>query len=110
VLTIWKFPLETTDRCTIMMPVGRILTVQAQRGTPCIWALVDSDTPLEPRTFAIYGTGHAIEGVTEHYIGTYQMLGGSLVFHVFEITSERDRTNTQTTPAAQKSGNEKGEN
>jgi len=37
-----------------------------------------------PRTFAIYGTGHKHEHVEGTYIGTFQLDGGSLVFHVFE--------------------------
>ena len=95
--TIWKFPLETTDRQVIRMPVGsRILTVQtqSQSGKPCLWAVVDSDAPLQPRGFEICGTGHpmSINGDEIHeYIGTYQLNDGQLVFHVFEIFGDLQR-------------------
>jgi hypothetical protein len=85
VKTIWKFPLETTDLQTVRMPSGAVvLTVEAQDARPCLWALVDSEAPKVNRRFAIYGTGHPFGG--GDYIGTYQLVGGALVFHVFELT------------------------
>lgn len=40
--TIYKYPLDVTDVQEIKLPVGaEILTVQAQNGTLCLWALVD---------------------------------------------------------------------
>ena len=89
--TIWKFELEIADKQTIEMPVNaEILTVQTQNEIPCLWALVDPDDPKEDRVIKIFGTGHPIvydAGVDRKYIGTYQLRGGSLVFHVFEYTS-----------------------
>ena len=84
--SIWKFPLGVSAAIDIRMPVGaRILCVQAQFGTPCIWALVDIDAPkLVARTFYTYCTGHQHEAMTGVYVGTYQLEGGALVFHVFE--------------------------
>ena len=86
--TIWKFELTTTDEQTIEIPLGaEFLTVQVQNNNPCIWALVDPSQPTEKRHIEIYGTGHRIHtdiGVERKYIGTYQLNGGSLVFHVFE--------------------------
>jgi hypothetical protein len=83
VKTIFKYPL-TTDAPFVVTPVGaQILCVQVQRGTPCLWALVERDAPLERRHFMIYGTGHPHDGGGV-YVGTYQLEGGALVFHVFE--------------------------
>jgi hypothetical protein len=45
---------------------------------------VDPKGPLRPRRFRVAGTGHELEPYVDRYIGTFQMLGGTLVFHVFE--------------------------
>lgn len=89
--TIWKFPLITTDINTIDMPIGaEILTVQEQYGKPCLWAVVDDDVEKERRVFAIYGAGHSVSVVTDKkYIGTYQLMEGALIFHVFELWERR---------------------
>lgn len=82
---IFKYPLEVTDTQFIEVPKGAaILTVQAQKDIPCIWAQVDPDMPLIKRRILTYGTGHPIDPTeAKHYIGTYQINGGHLVFHVF---------------------------
>ena len=69
-----------------MMPrSAQILCVQTKAGAPCIWALVhEIDGPKITRTYRTYGTGHEHEAITGRYIGTYQLQGGALVFHVFE--------------------------
>jgi hypothetical protein len=85
---IYKYELAITDTQTIAMPEGaEILTVQAQRGTPCLWALVNPELPATERRIETFGTGHPVlsdTGVERRYVGTYQISGGSLVFHVFE--------------------------
>lgn len=85
--SIWKFPLETTDIQQIEMPVdAEILTIQTQAGQPCIWALVSPDAPKRKVAFEIFGTGHPVpENGRRKYVGTYQLRGGSLVFHCFEL-------------------------
>ena len=82
-LVVHKFPLRTTDRQEIYLPVSaKVLTVQVQHGTPCLWALVDEDADLTKHSLTIVGTGHPVGSVGE-YIGTYQLDSGALVFHVF---------------------------
>lgn len=83
---IWKYPFNIGDRFPLKMPLGaQILTVQVQKGSPCIWALVDVNEPdREVRWFQVYGTGHQHEEIGYRYIGTFQMDGGSMVFHLFE--------------------------
>lgn len=84
---IWKFPLKTTDAQKLSLPKGaEILCVQTQFNEPCLWALVEEGN-TEFRVFETFGTGHPVHcdmGVDRKYIGTYQLDGGSLVFHVFE--------------------------
>lgn len=86
--TIWKFELETKDGQEIHMPAGaEILTVQTQGTNPCMWALVDPEEKNQIRYFEVFEIGHSINfgmGVGRNYVGTYQLMGGSLVFHVFE--------------------------
>lgn len=76
--TIFKYPLEITDRQTLYIPRNaKLLDVQVQRGIPCLWALVDTQKAKEPRKIQIFGTGHpAVEAGI--YIATFQT--GPLVF------------------------------
>lgn len=61
------------------------LTVGVQRGRLCIWALVDTDTPMKTRYFEIYGTGHQIPRTQRRYLGTVLLHEDALVLHVFEV-------------------------
>lgn len=87
---VYKYPLSDWQE-TIKMPKdAEILTAQIQGTTTYIWALVDTDNPIEERTFAIYGTGNEIKSCGEmRYINTiFQNAGLSLtsyVWHIFEI-------------------------
>jgi hypothetical protein len=85
--TIWKYELPVDDACEIRMPEGAtVLCVQVQFGRPHIWALVNSGHTLVPRQFRTVGTGHPLPEKLGVYVGTYQVSGGNLVFHVFEIS------------------------
>lgn len=81
--TIWKFPIKVTDQQVLQVPQdAQLLSVQMQGDQPCIWALVDPEAQKRPCTVQVFGTGHPVasEGA---FLGTFQMHGGSLVFHVF---------------------------
>ena len=87
--TIWKYQLELTDRQDIVMPIGsKILCVQAQRGTLCLWVLVNTNSPTNRRVIAVHGTGFPIadnEFEIGRYIGSVQMHNGDLVWHVVDL-------------------------
>jgi hypothetical protein len=85
-LRIYKYPFPVNNTVVLDMPRGaRILSVQAQRETPCIWALVDAnEVALERRRFRIFGTGHPVDSYIGAFLGTFQLAHGDLVFHVFE--------------------------
>ena len=84
--TIHKFTLDLADSQTIQMPEGAsVLSLQLQYGQPCLWALVDTAKPLTPRHFITRGTGHPVPSEWFSYVGTYQLQGGDLVFHVLEV-------------------------
>jgi hypothetical protein len=85
VKTIWKYPLQP-DVTTLDMPQGaQVLTVQVQGNRPVLWALVDPCQLKRKRRFAVFGTGHDIPDEVGKYIGTFQLLDGGLVFHLFEV-------------------------
>lgn len=82
--TIWKWTLETET--TIEMPQGaELLDLQTQHGEPQLWALVDPNALSCRRTFRVYATGQELPNDPGQYVGTFQMNGGALVFHVFEV-------------------------
>ena len=83
---IFKYPLLALYKCEIMMPEGaKVICVQIQNDQPVIYALIDDTKPLRNRQFRIVRTGHTIDFDMEGYIGTFQVLGGGLVFHIFEV-------------------------
>lgn len=74
------------------MPIGaQILTIAKQNNDVCLWALVDPTAPTHRRNFVMYGTGHDISGKENRhdYLGSVQLLDGSLVLHVFEKICHR---------------------
>lgn len=88
---IWKYEITPDDRVQIEMPEkAEILSVQVQKGIVCIWALVNTENKTETRCFEVFGTGHKVPvdmGISRKFIGTFQMDGGDLVFHLFERTN-----------------------
>lgn len=94
--TVWKFPLEITDEQDVTMPEGaEILCVQMQGETPCLWARLHAPSAEgsvpDCHRIRIVGTGHSIpdDALPLSYIGTVQSFGGSLIWHVFEQTRDR---------------------
>ena len=84
---IYKYAIEITDDQDIVMPVGaKILTVQNQNGVPCNWVLFVFFSEKLNVHIRVHGTGHNVTDSDRlEYIGTFQMCGGSLVFHVFKV-------------------------
>lgn len=83
---IFKYQLDdAVESQFIVMPAGStVLTVQVQDGGPFLWVKVDPVVSLVKRRFLIFGTGYEIVDPDQlHYVGTYQMRGGLLVWHVF---------------------------
>ena len=85
--TIYKYELELVDSQTLMLPAAfEVLTVEAQHGNLCLWAMVDPDeTELSPLSVMIKGTGHKItddEWADFYYLKSVHMLP-FVVYHVF---------------------------
>lgn len=88
---IWKY--DISEESTVDMPEGaQILDVQMQRterpprSSACVWALVDPDRTPVKRALVLYGTGHPLPDDPGAYVGTFQVAGGSLVWHLFDAT------------------------
>lgn len=86
-MRIYKYPLQLTDDQTVQMhgESPRILSVQIQHDGLCMWALVDETAALHPVKIHVYGTGNKIPDHTWMFLflGTVQLYGGRMVFHVF---------------------------
>jgi len=87
---IFKFPLQVMDMQKINVPEdSTILTVQVQKGIPCLWVLVDTEKAHEDRFIRIIGTGNPVPRGIIRYIGTFQALENNwFVGHVFEVKGE----------------------
>lgn len=81
---VYKYSLTIDDWTMVRMPQGaEPLCVQIQDGEPRLWARVNiANTPVLHH-IRIAGTGHDLGSNVGRYIGTIQMMGGDLVFHVF---------------------------
>lgn len=87
--TIWKFPLKVADVQQVEMPLpATVLTVQPQGMDVCAWAEVDPKGVKAKVSIAIVGTGHPMPEGRLRYINTFQLSGGALVFHAYEIIHE----------------------
>jgi hypothetical protein len=91
--TIHKFPLHASDLTVLDLPVGaQVLHAGAQRGTPCVWVLLDTDEPdIRPRRIGMFGTGHPASkhATAGNYVDTVFLHGGDLVFHIFDLDKEQ---------------------
>ena len=84
--TIFKYPVQIADQFDVEMPAGAsVLSVQVQGDQPQMWVAVDTEARVVRRAFAVRGTGHPLQRDVGRFVGTFQMLGGALVFHLFDI-------------------------
>lgn len=86
--SIWKFLLNSDSTTILLMPKdAKILSIQIQNDRPVMWVMVDTDSEFEKRRFEPIMTGQEFEinRSDQRYIGTYQMLRGMYVVHVFEM-------------------------
>lgn len=90
--TIWKYELQMKGKQIIFMQKGaEILSVQMQKETPCIWAIVNKENETEERCFEIFSTGDYISyeeneesDFNRKFIGTFQLTEINEVYHLFE--------------------------
>lgn len=90
-LAVWKFVLDKTDQQIIQVPVGaKVLSVAEQQSEIVLYFLVQPGARKVDRQVFIYGTGHPIYtdekdcwSPRNRFVGTVNLLGGKLMFHVF---------------------------
>ncbi len=86
---VYKYPLDFSVRTRVDLKIKglkRTLDIQDQRGTPCLWALVDLDDPVVTILgVAMSGTGHSmgVEPLGWDYVATIQAGQGVFVWHFF---------------------------
>lgn len=85
--TIWKYPLQATDKQTIKLPIGsRLLCVKEQHDIPVAYFFVDPHEVQQETecTFYIFGTGHPVPNKRfGHYVDSVVCNKGNLVWHIF---------------------------
>ena len=94
---IWKFPFELKDEIELEMPAGaQVLTADMQGDTPCLWAIVEvtnvGSYVIDTREFHLFGTGHPMPSCPLKYVATFQMVGGSLIWHLLRKWSRHDES------------------
>jgi len=84
---MWKFSVPIANVFELEMPEGAIpLSCGVQKGQAVIWAAVDTTTEKKERhLFYLRGTGEDLPNLTAtRFMGTFQMLGGDLIYHLFD--------------------------
>lgn len=86
--TIHKFQLPIENDAIVIMPKGaEVIYVDAQYDVAQIWAIVDPQADTITRVFKMVGTGYTIDFDVKKwpYLGTFQLHGGQLIFHLFGL-------------------------
>jgi hypothetical protein len=81
-MTVWRFPIQIIDEQFIEMPkVNRPLHVEVQSDVPCLWMLVEPESPRIKVRVRVFRTGSPGVRSTMDYIGTFQR--NNFAYHVF---------------------------
>lgn len=85
---IHKYQIPGAGAGPIQMPKGaHCLHAREQNNVACIWALIDPEQPMEPRTFAAVETGSGTVPIDSRYLGAALLDGGAYVLHIFELAT-----------------------
>lgn len=82
---VFKYPLVLASNQRFDMPLGaKLLDVQRQGDSFCVWAIVEQSAPMREIEFLLLGTGHDLDS---EYLNTYQFQAtvqdGPYVWHWF---------------------------
>jgi hypothetical protein len=86
--TVHKYPLDLDQKINKigMQRNAKLLTVQVQCGSACVWALVDREEPIVIRHLRVACTGCDMTSSEAHsYVASIQTPDGSMIFHVFDL-------------------------
>lgn len=82
--TIWKYPIEITDKQTISIEEdAKFIHVSLDpKGEPCLWFECDDTKPTKKRTIRVFGTGHPLpDDVPLKHLGSF--VERCFVWHVY---------------------------
>lgn len=82
---IWKYPVSAGAFELEMPADAAVLSVQTQGQEPVMWALVDPQASKQIRHFITLPTGGEVPDGCGRFVGTFQLMGGALVFHLCEL-------------------------
>jgi hypothetical protein len=82
-MVIFKYPVSPGEFSVLMPAKSNVVAVQAQHDVPQMWAVVDPDSPKVSLRFRTVATGEPF-GNEWNYVGTFQLHGGVLVWHLLE--------------------------
>lgn len=95
---IYKYPLSTANKQTLMipsinvvvngmrrrlLPSEQVLHFDVQNGVPTIWCICDRGIPPEAVEVTTVLTGMEFNAQGLQHIGSYQLHNGTFVGHVF---------------------------
>lgn len=85
---VFKYPVPLHSTFEVVLPAAReFLSMQVQTGQPQMWFSVDDTAPPEQTVgFALVATGEVVPELAV-YRGTFQLAGGSIVMHLYEVGS-----------------------
>jgi hypothetical protein len=81
--TIYKYPVQITDRQQVSMPSGALIVHFANDpgGQPSIWAEVETTNPVVSHDLWIVGTGHPIPDAALIHVAS--MVCQCFVWHLY---------------------------
>lgn len=84
-MKIYKYTLDVVSEQTLLLPIGaEFLSLQVQQGTPAMWFKVNPDAEGTQATrFYVLPTGQEFNYDPGTFLGTFQLLAGNFVGHVF---------------------------
>ena len=101
--SIYKYDIVNASNGIIEGPITKLLTAQVQHGAIVVWAEVDTEAPNRKFEVLPIGTGWPLDAPTgkecildtHTYLSTVQLVGGSLILHIYyaEITSKSLKEN-----------------
>lgn len=81
---IWKWEIDVKVGGEIEVPSDfRPLYVAVQDGVPCLWAEVDPQGKKMKMLVHVFGTGQPMPYARALYVGSFQLLDGAFVGHVY---------------------------
>lgn len=79
----YQFPLEHSSTTLMLPQSAQVLHVDVQDDITVLWALVDTEEPMEDRRFEVFQTGMGMpKHLNYQYISTFHYKGST--FHAFE--------------------------